>query len=96
MGKVGEKITSLHGYGEAGGLVRATISGLGKLEKLELDEKLSGKSLETIEDLVITACNQAKDDLEKKTAQEMMNLRSDPELLNIFSQMFNNNRPSGN
>lgn len=88
MGKVGEKLATVKGQGEAGGLVRVTMSGLGKVEKLELDDKLSGKSLETIEDLVVSACNLAREDLEKKTAEEMLHLRSDPELLAVFTQMF--------
>ncbi|EFC43774.1 predicted protein [Naegleria gruberi] len=89
IGKIGDKLSLLKGQGEAGGLVRVTMSGLGKIEKLELDDKLSGKSLETIEDLVVSACNSAKEDLERKTNEEMMNLRSDPELLAVFARMFN-------
>ncbi|KAG2388879.1 hypothetical protein C9374_000318 [Naegleria lovaniensis] len=88
MGKIGEKLTALRGQGEAGGLVRVVMTGHGKIEKLELDDKLSGKSLETIEDLVVSACNLAKEDLERKTTEELMKLRSDPELLALFSQMF--------
>ncbi|KAL9657435.1 hypothetical protein ABK040_016704 [Willaertia magna] len=88
LSKVGEKLSHVKGYGEAGaGLVKATMSGGGKLENIELDKSLSGKNVETIEDLVVHACNLAREDLERKTTEEMMKLKSDPELLGLFQRM---------
>lgn len=56
------KLNSITAVGEAGaGMVKATMNAHGKLVKVDIDNKLMQKDKKIIEDLVLVACNNARD-----------------------------------
>ncbi len=58
-----------------GGMVNVTMTGKGELRKVKIDPKLiDPNDVEMIEDLVVAACNDAKQKVEAHVAEEMKKL----------------------
>lgn len=58
-----------------GGMVSVTMTGKGELRKVKIDPKLiDPNDVEMIEDLVVAACNDAKQKVEAHVAEEMKKL----------------------
>lgn len=92
-GKSSEKLQAMRIVGEAGaGMVRATMLGTGKLEKIEIDPVIKGKGSAAMEELIILACNNAyervQNEIEKETLMEMHRVASDPKIIEVRSSYF--------
>ena len=58
--------------GLAGGnLVKVIMNGEGELKKIVLDDNLFKESKEIVEDLIVSAVNDAKSKIKKKTTEEI-------------------------
>ena len=72
MKKVQEEIKSIQVEGEAGGnLVKVIITGDYELKSIQISEKAKNEKQEIINDLIIAAFNNAKENLKKKSAEEL-------------------------
>ncbi len=84
MKEVQEKIKKIEVEGEAGGnLVKVILTGDYELKSISISDKAKTESQEIINDLIIAAYNNAKENLKKKSAEELskitggLNLPSD-------------------
>ena len=84
MQEVQEQIKKIEVEGMSGGnLVKVILSGDYELKKISISEEAKRESREIINDLIIAAYNNAKDNLKKKSAEELakvtggLNLPSD-------------------
>ena len=70
MKKVQEEMSALTVTGEAGGgMVKITMSCNHQVKTVEIDDTLIGDDKEMLEDLIVAACNDARNKVEK-TVQE--------------------------
>ena len=84
MKEVQEKIKKIEVEGDAGGnLVKVILTGDYELKSISISDKAKTESQEIINDLIIAAYNNAKENLKKKSAEELskitggLNLPSD-------------------
>ena len=67
-----QKIKSIKAEGVSGcGSVKIILNGDGEIEKLQLSDKLLNEDKNLIEDLIIAAHNNAKNNLKSKTSDEL-------------------------
>ena len=67
-----EQIKKIEVEGVSGGnLVKVVLSGDYELKKIEISEQAKKESQEIINDLIIAAYNNAKENLKKKSAEEL-------------------------
>ena len=67
-----QKIKNIRAEGESGGgSVKVILNGDGEIEKLQLSDQLLKEDKNFIEDLVIAAHNNAKNNLKSKTSDEL-------------------------
>ena len=72
MKEVQEKIKKIEAEGEAGGnLVKVILTGDYELKSIKINEAAKKESQEIINDLIIAAYNNAKENLKKKSADEL-------------------------
>ena len=72
MKETQEVLKKIQVEGVSGGnAVRIIMNGDGELKKILLDEKLLKETKEIIEDLIVAAHNDAKNNLKKKTSEEI-------------------------
>ena len=72
MKEAQDKIKKIEVEGEAGGnLVKVILSGDYELKSIMIDEAAKKESQDIINDLIIAAYNNAKENLKKKSAEEM-------------------------
>ncbi|MCS7005415.1 MAG: YbaB/EbfC family nucleoid-associated protein [Cytophagales bacterium] len=74
MQEVQDNLAHLRAHGESGGgLVKATVNGLKQVVHLEIDKSLfkTPEDTEMISDLVIAAINQALQNAEEKSREEL-------------------------
>ena len=70
-----EKIKKIEVEGESGGnLVKVILSGNYELKAILIDEKAKAEKQEIINDLIIAAYNNAKDNLKKRSSEELSKL----------------------
>ena len=69
-----------------GGMVVITVTAKGAVKKVNIDKSLANpEEIEVLEDLLVAALNNAKDNADKYTNDEMDKLGISPELIkNIF------------
>ena len=67
-----QKIKNIKAEGvSGGGSVKIILNGDGEIEKLQLSDKLLNEDKNLIEDLIIAAHNNAKNNLKSKTSDEL-------------------------
>ena len=67
-----EKIKKIEAVGVAGGeAVKVTLNGEGELKNLELSKEILKEDKNIIEDLILAAHNNAKNELKSKTSEEI-------------------------
>jgi len=67
-----EKIKKIEAVGVAGGeAVKVTLNGEGELKNLELSKEILKEDKTIIEDLILAAHNNAKNELKSKTSEEI-------------------------
>ena len=72
MKEVQDQIKKIEVEGEAGGnLVKVILSGDYELKSITISDQAKKESQEIINDLIITAYNNAKENLKKKSAEEL-------------------------
>ena len=72
MKQTQEAIKKIEVEGTSGGnAVKVIMNGDGELKKVLLDDKLLKETKEIIEDLIVAAHNDAKNNLKKKTSEEI-------------------------
>ncbi len=72
MKEAQEKIKKIEVEGESGGnLVKVILTGDYELKSIIISEKAKNEGQEIINDLIIAAYNNAKDNLKKKTSEEI-------------------------
>ena len=72
MKKVQDEIKNIQVEGVSGGnLVKVTLAGDYELKSIEITEAAKKESQEIINDLIIAAYNNAKENLKKKSAEEL-------------------------
>ena len=72
MKEVQDQIKKIEVEGKAGGnLVTVVLTGDYEIKKIEINEETKKENLEIINDLIIAAYNNAKDNLKKKSAEEL-------------------------
>ena len=72
MREVQEQIKKIEVEGVSGGnLVKVTLSGDYELKSIEITETAKKESKDIINDLIIAAFNNAKENLKKKSAEEL-------------------------
>ena len=72
MKEVQDAIKNIEVEGEAGGnLVRVTLTGDYEIRAINISEEAKKESREIINDLIIAAYNNAKENLKKKSAEEL-------------------------
>ena len=72
MKEAQEKIKKIEVEGEAGGnLVKVILSGDYELKSIIINEEAKKENQEIINDLIIAAYNNAKENLKKKSAEEL-------------------------
>ena len=72
MQKAQEQIKKIEVEGEAGGnLVKVILSGDYELKSIEVTDNARNEKQEVINDLIIAAYNNAKENLKKKSAEEL-------------------------
>ena len=72
MKEVQEQIKKIEAEGEAGGnLVKVILTGDYELKSIIISEEAKKENQEIINDLIIAAYNNAKENLKKKSAQEL-------------------------
>ena len=75
MQEVQEQIKKIEVEGVSGGnLVKVTLTGDYELKSIEITETAKKESQDIINDLIIAAFNNAKDNLKKKSAEELSNV----------------------
>ena len=84
MKKVQDEIKNIEAEGVSGGnLVKVTLTGDYELKSINISEEAKKENQDIINDLIIAAYNNAKDNLKKKSAEELskvtggLNLPSD-------------------
>ena len=92
MEEVKQRIARLHITGEAGaGMVKVTVSGEGRVTDCRIDKALiDGDDLKLMEDLIISAVNDALEKSRAAVSYEMQRI-SGLENLPNFEEMFKNN-----
>ena len=72
MKEIQEKIKKMEVEGVSGGnLVKVTLSGDYELKSIEITEAAKKENQEVINDLIIAAYNNAKENLKKKSSEEL-------------------------
>ena len=72
MKKAQDQIKKIEVEGDAGGdLVKVILSGDYELKSIKISDAAKKESQEIINDLIIAAYNKAKDNLKKKSAEEL-------------------------
>ena len=72
MKETQEAIKKIEVEGTSGGdAVKVIMNGDGELKKVLIDDKLLKETKEIIEDLIVAAHNDAKNNLKKKTSEEI-------------------------
>ena len=72
MKEAQEQIKKIEALGEAGGnLVKVVLSGDYELKSITINDLAKKESQEIINDLIIAAFNNAKENLKKKSAEEL-------------------------
>ena len=72
MKEIQEQIKKMEVEGVSGGnLVKVTLSGDYELKSIEITEAAKKENQEVINDLIIAAYNNAKENLKKKSAEEL-------------------------
>ena len=72
MKEAQDKIKKIEVEGEAGGnLVKVILSGNYELKSIIINEEAKNENQEIINDLIIAAYNNAKENLKKKSAEEL-------------------------
>ena len=72
MQKVQEQIKKIEVEGEAGGkLVKVILTGEYELKSITISDEAKKEDYEIINDLIIAAYNNAKENLKKKSAEEL-------------------------
>ena len=72
MKEAQEKIKNIEVEGEAGGnLVKVILTGDYELKSIDITEAAKAESQEIVNDLIIAAFNNAKENLKKKSAEEL-------------------------
>ena len=72
MKEVQDQIKKIEVEGKAGGnLVTVVLTGDYEIKKIEINEETKKENLEINNDLIIAAYNNAKDNLKKKSAEEL-------------------------
>ena len=72
MKEAQDQIKKIEVTGMSGGnLVKVTLSGDYEMKSIEIDDKAKGEKQEIINDLIIAAFNNAKENLKKKSAEEL-------------------------
>ena len=72
MKEAQEQIKKIEVEGEAGGnLVKVVLTGEYELKSIIISEEAKKESQEIINDLIKAACNNAKENLKKKSAEEL-------------------------
>ena len=72
MKEAQEKIKKIEAEGEAGGnLVKVILTGSYELKKIIITDKAKQEDREIINDLIIAAYNNAKENLKKKSSEEI-------------------------
>ena len=72
MREVQEKIKKIEAEGEAGGnLVKVILTGDYELKSIKINDAAKKENQEIINDLIIAAYNNAKENLKKKSADEL-------------------------
>ena len=75
MKEAQEKIKKIEAEGVSGGnLVKVILSGDYELKAILINEKAKAEKQEIINDLIIAAYNNAKDNLKKKSSEELSKL----------------------
>ena len=85
------KFNSITAVGESGaGMVKATMNASGKLISVDIDSQLMGKDKKVIEDLVVAACNEARDQSLQLAVEEMAKMQAEsPEMMNMMQSLIN-------
>jgi DNA-binding YbaB/EbfC family protein len=86
------KLNTITATGEAGGgMVKATMNANGKLLDVFIDDKLMGKDKKVIEELIVHACNNARDYSIQEGEKEVVNMAKDlPNMMEIMQNVLNN------
>ena len=72
MREVQDKIKKIQVEGSAGGnLVRVTLSGDYEIKSIDISDEAKKEKFEVITDLIMAAYNNAKENLKKKSAEEL-------------------------
>ena len=72
MKEAQDAIKKIQVEGEAGGnLVKVTLNGEYEIKSIVISEEAKKEGMEIINDLIIAAYNNAKDNLKKKSAEEL-------------------------
>ena len=72
MREVQDQIKKIEVQGMSGGnLVKVTMTGDYEIKSIEITEKAKSENQEIINDLIIAAYNNAKENLKKKSAEEL-------------------------
>jgi len=76
MAEMQQGLEAFEATGSAGGgLVQATLSGKGDLKRLKIDKSLADpQEIEVLEDLVVAACNDARQKVNAHSEEEMRKL----------------------
>ena len=89
MKEVQEQITQLEVEGESGGnLVKVILSGDYELKSITISDKAKQEDREIINDLIIAAYNNAKENLKKKSAEELSKITGGLDLPSGFKLPF--------
>ena len=89
MKEVQEQIKKIEAEGEAGGnLVKVILTGDYELKKIIITDKAEQENQEIINDLIIAAYNNAKENLKKKSAEELSKVTGGLDLPSDFKLPF--------
>ena len=85
-------LNNITSVGEAGGgMVRATMNANGKLLDVKIDQKLMGKDKQVIEELIVHACNNARDYSIKAAEEEAAKMVKDlPDMSAMLQSLLSN------
>ena len=84
-----ERIKKIEVEGLSGGnLVKVTLTGDYELKSIEISEDAKKENLEIINDLIIAAYNNAKENLKKKSAEELSKITGGLDLPTDFKIPF--------
>ena len=77
MKKVQEEMSALTVTGESGGgMVKITMSCNHQVKSVEIDDTLIGDDKEMLEDLIVAACNDARNKVEKMVQEKFSGMAS--------------------